>query len=829
MSFGGALRKRQAWVALALGVCALAAAALLAARSATERRAVRRAVPILDGRLEVSGLGAPLEIVRDVRGIAHVRAASERDAWFGLGFVHAQDRLAQMSWLARVARGRTAEAIGPEGLPVDRWSRTLGLGRLADAQAERLDAPTRARLEAYAAGVGAWIERITTGAVPPPVAMARLGVDPEPWRAADSLAVAKALAGGLDGSVPASLALGDLVDRLGAFAARPFFPPEAAGQLVPIPLPRLEARRPGGMRADPAALAHASVGAGGMRADPAALAHALGLAGRSIGSSAWLVGSAAAANGRPLLAADLHHEPTLPALLYEAHLFAPGFEVIGAGPPGVPVFWSGHNGRVAWAATHARAAVVDLHEETLEPDGEGAGRYRNGSRWSPLERREEPIAVRGQEADPWVVRTTHHGPLLEGLLEEGRPPLALAWAGAQPGDGVAALQRAAHARDAAAFRAALADHHEPAFAFVYADVSGGGGRQLAGWLPRRSIPTALVRVPGRSGWYDWRGRLAYDELPHAPLTGTWLLAADQALGGPESIEWWWRPGERSTRIEALLRNAAAQAPVDAATLAALQADVVSPGAGERVQRVLVLAGEVATLPPEARQLAGLLAEWDGVAGADSRGAAAWHALLQALLTRLLEPALGPDLFARTLGLRGLQPELLLDALIAAASAPDPDPDALIDAADLGDAVRDSLRRTGLLLRVELGPNPEKWLWGRLHPLRFRPFGWPAATGLDPARPYGGDGLTIAVGEYDAAAPYEVTVVSAHRLVVDLASPELALSALAPGASEHPGDPRRDAGLERWLAGRPALLATHRFVVDEGAVGRLALVPRAPAP
>src|SRR5690606_12968306 len=151
VSIGDALRRRRAWLLPALAAVALAAAALLAARQATERRAGQRAIPILDGTLAVAGLEAPLEIVRDGRGIPHVRAASERDAYFGLGFAHAQDRLAQMSWLARVARGRTAEALGRPGLEVDRWSRTLGLGRLADAQLARLDPATRARLDAYAA------------------------------------------------------------------------------------------------------------------------------------------------------------------------------------------------------------------------------------------------------------------------------------------------------------------------------------------------------------------------------------------------------------------------------------------------------------------------------------------------------------------------------------------------------------------------------------------------------------------------------------------------------------------------------------------------------
>jgi penicillin amidase len=812
VTVGSGPRERRRWLLLGLAVGVLALGALVGAREAVERRALRRAIPPLDGTLELPGLERGAVLVRDARGIPHVRAASERDAWFGLGFAHAQDRLAQMTWLVRAARGRAAEAVGREAIEGDRWSRTLGFGRLADARAATLDAPTRRVLEAYAAGVNAWVGRIREGVAPAPIALARMGIEPEPWTPADSIAVAKLLAWGLDGSIDATLALGQLVDRLGAFAARPFFPPDAAADLVPVPLPRIEARA-----------ASASL----------ALRCATGLAGRSVGSSAWVLAGRAAENGRPILAGDLHLEPTVPSLLYEAHLSAPGLELAGAGPAGVPIFWSGHNESVAWAASHARAAVADLYLETVDADTQ---RHRSSAGWQPLARREERIEVHGDAPERLVVRETNHGPLLDGPSEaapseesqRSEPAIALAWAGAQPGDGVGALIRAARAPDAGAFRAALAEHHEPALVFVYADASGAGGRQVAGWIPRRAIATALVPVPGRSGWYDWRGRIPFEELPSTLLDGASLVAADNRLADEGPIEWWWRPGERATRIEALLDDAARRAPVDAATLAALQADVMSPAALGRVRLVLELAGDVEALPGEARHVAGILRDWDGSTRAESRGAAAWHALLGALLERVLEASLGRDLLARYLTLRGVNPESLLDAILEMALASRPDPDAIVDATSLRAAVREALRRTGLSLRVELGPNPEKWRWGRLHPLRFRPFGWPArawAGPLDGRRwPFGGDGVTIAVGEYDPASPYEVRVISAYRLVVDLASPSLALSALAPGESEHPGDPRRDAGVGRWLAGRPALLATHPFVVDEGAQARLVLVP-----
>jgi penicillin amidase len=421
------------------------------------------------------------------------------------------------------------------------------------------------------------------------------------------------------------------------------------------------------------------------------------------------------------------------------------------------VFWSGHNGRVAWVATHARAAVVDLHEETL--DLADSARYRNGRRWRAIERREETIEVRGAAPESWSVRRTHHGPLLDGLLSSDRPPLSLAWAGAQPGDGVTGLLRAARAREAAGFRRALAEHHEPVFAFAYADTAGAAGRQVAGWLPRRAMATALVPVPGRSGWYDWRERIPFDELPHARVERDWLVTADNEISDSDAFEWWWRSGQRATHIQERLRTASADGPLDAAAMTSLQTDIESPGAVGRVRLVLELAGEIATLPPEARQLTEVLAHWQGRTEIDSRGAAAWQVLLRSLVRGVLEEKLGSDLLGRYLRLRGVQPEAVFDAIYEGAVSPVADRDALIDLPGLVRAVRDALRRTSLLLRVQLGPNPEKWIWGRLHELRFRPYGWrekDSPWSRSPAaQPYPGDGLSVLAAEYDSDAPLQI--------------------------------------------------------------------------
>ncbi len=788
----------------------LVVAFVFAAREMEQRRAQGRAFPRLEGEVAAAGLDAPATIVRDELGVPHVEAASERDAWFALGFVHAQDRLAQMVWLLRSARGRTAESIGPEGLETDRLARRLGFGPLADAEARRLDRATRAALDAYAAGVNARLASIRAGEVDAPAPLARLEVPLEPWTPADSVAVVKLLAWGLDGAVDESWVLWDLIQHLGGFGARPFFPPDAAGRLVP-----------------PSSERSASAIAPAPRT--AALRRSLGLGGRSVGSSAWLVSSRLSASGHPLLAADTHLEPTVPALLHLAHLRAPGFQVAGACLPGAPVFWSGHNGRVAWAATHARAMVVDLFVETLQPSD--PTRYHDGRRWRPLDVREETIAVRGEAPVSLRVRATRRGPLLDDRFAS-REPLAVAWPGARPGNGIRGLLQAARAVDADAFRRALSAHHEPVLTFLFADAGGGGGLQVAGFVPDRGIPSGLVPVPGRSRWSDWRGAVNLERLPRAELADRdWIVAADDAPPDGEEdsvVEWLWRPGERAQRIEALLRQARSRGPLDAFALAAMQRDVRSSAALARVRDALALGGPLEDLPREAREVAARLQAWEGRTDAGSVEAAAYHAFLLRLVRKLLGEPLGEERLERYLALRTASPEVLVGRLLAAARAESPGDANLADPQRVRRAVREALRETGLALLTRLGANRNKWTWGRLHPLVFRPLGWPAGSwgpqSRGPARPYGGDALTVAVGEYDLLDPFGVRVASTFRFVIDTADFGIALAALAPGALEHPGHPLRESGLDAWLEGRPTVLATNPVLIATQARARLRLEP-----
>jgi penicillin amidase len=631
-----------------------------------------------------------------------------------------------------------------------------------------------------------------------------------------------------------SLVLSDLIERLGGFESRLFFPQRGGVDLLERGRPPVTAR------ADPGASRPGSLGG---RVDPQGrhtvacwtrdpLRRAVGLEGRSIGSSAWVLGGAHSASGRPLLVADAHLEPTAPPLLYIAQIRGGDWDLAGATLPGVPVVWTGHNRRVAWASTQARAVTTDLYVETLNPrDGT---LYHDGKGWRSLDERVETIRVKGEQDEVLTIRSTDRGPLLQSIRIDRVEPLSLTWVGTRVRDAnsIRSLLAVGRAGDAESLRAALASHDEPALAVVYADTAGSAGVQVAGWIPQRSLPAGLVPLPGRARWYDWQGRIPFEDLPRKRLEGGegWAVAADNPLPRPQGeapIEWLWRNGERARRIDHLLRTAVAGGAVDLRRMTDLQRDVEAGRAHALVSGALRLAGDAAELGSEARELAALLRAWDGRATATSVGAAAYHVFLEGLTEELFAEPLGAELLQRYRTLPQADVAQVVYGIVRGAGE-GVGGDGWAGSDRVRAAIRKSLREARLRLSYRLGANRHKWHWGRLHPLRFRAYGPRELDdreleGLGPIA-YGGTTGTVNAAEYDAAAPFEVRVASTLRFAIDTEELDEALVAIAPGQSEHPGHPHFQGGLRSWLEGRASLLVTSRLLVEDGRVTRLVLEP-----
>jgi penicillin amidase len=205
--------------ALKIGV---ALALLLALALAGGYATLRQSLPQMSGTLALPGLASPVEVIRDANAIPHIYAKDMFDANFALGFLHAQDRLWQMEMNRRIGAGRLSEVFGAASLDTDRFLRTLGVRRAAERALERLDADTRRGLEAYAAGFNAFLAT-RSGPLPPEFLI--LGVEPEPWQPADTIAWTKMMAWDLGGNWGAEILRMRLAQKLSSQQIAEFVPP----------------------------------------------------------------------------------------------------------------------------------------------------------------------------------------------------------------------------------------------------------------------------------------------------------------------------------------------------------------------------------------------------------------------------------------------------------------------------------------------------------------------------------------------------------------------------------------------------------------------------
>ena len=781
-------------VLLGAGVIAAASAAGLFMLS-------QRARTPADGTLAIAGLDGPVRIERDPFGVPHIEAGSLSDAFSALGFVHAQERLWQMDLLRRHAQGRLSELFGSGTLERDRLARTLGFAGAAAVEAESLPRETRALLEAYSRGVNAWLAEVRALRAPQPFELRWLSYEIEDWTAENTLAVLRFRAWTLSRTLSVSLLLQRLLNDIGSTSARDFFPPRPASVEPSLVGSLLDLGRVGD-----------------------ALAGGAGLNG-PVGSLGFVVGAGRARHELPLLANDAHLEFQIPPLGFFAHLRTPDLELAGATWPGIPVFWMGNNRRVAFGQVALHASSSDLFDETLHPTDPHL--YDRNGRWLEMEHREERIAVRYLGDERIEVSTTRHGPLLGSALPDdpSARSWALRWTGQAKRSGIRALLALQRAANWSEFREALRGYHSPASSFLYADVDGNIGLQIAGDLPIRTIPTEFLPVPGRTRYYDWRGFIAFEKLPS--LFGDrlpFLVASTHPVdaGFPQPLAWLWPDGGGAQRVGERLRKARG---LELEDVLAIQRERVSLKAAEDVRRILK---DSSPRTEHGARIRGILLDWNGTTDTDSLGASVYHAFRQRLTHRLLSTRLdGQRDLASALAETGPVPGALLARFLERAGSR--------EGAEVVDSVLDE---TWTWLGVHVSSNPKKWAWGHVHQLRLEhPFERLGGPLLAPAGRRLGRGPFAAPGDADsvwamhhAALPTRsVSIGPALRYAVDLADLDHPQVGLAGGQSGHPGAPHYDDAIQDWLDGRARPLWLHRLNVSYHSRGVWQLHPLPPAP
>ena len=739
--------------------------------------------------MRVAGVVAPVTIETDAHGVPTIRASTGGDALFGLGYVHARDRLWQMEYQRRIGAGRLAEILGPRLVETDRFLRTVGFRRAALSAWRSLSPRARPLVESYVRGINAFIASSSAR----PIEFRILRCSPAPFDPVDALVWAKLMAWDLGGNARNEIRRARFVAALGEKRAAELLPPVPETPTILLDS-EWKASTPSSRDTG-----HATRDTGIPSSFLARLDRSFALAGArdpddpGLGSNSWVLAGSRTLSGKPILANDPHLALRAPSVWYVARLSAPGYSVAGATLPGLPGVVIGHNDRIAWALTSLEPDVQDLFVEQLDPAD--PSRYRWRGEWKRFETRRETIRVRGGHDVVVDVRSSVHGPIVSDVLEGasalGRA-VALRWTALDDTDRTAeAIEGIDRSGTWDEFLDAVRLFRAPPQSFLYADAAGHIGYTASGAIPIRPRADGLLPVSG-AGKDDWSGYVSFDELPRTldPPRAFLVTANNRVVSGgtADRIARDWQEPYRAGRIT---QRILAKDKLGASDVRSIQLDRVS------LQAVELLPLLLDTAPADAPSEDALsrLRVWNRELASES-AAAAIYAAWYARLARMPEDELGgvPQGVVRS--------RFLINALKADSDWCDDvrtrtrETCAHFRSATLRDAVS--------FLRRRLGSDPTRWRWDRLHHARF-PHGVFEAVGvlrgifgLETGQ--GGDASTVNVGAYQLDGSFRMTDGPSYRQIVDLADPAAAVFVHTTGQSGNVFDRRYRDLLPLWRRG-----------------------------
>ena len=743
---------------------------------------LRGPIPEYGGDLALPQLSAPVDVYTDAYGVPHVYAENEEDLFFATGYLQASERLYKMDVIARAVEGRFAEVLGPDLVSSDKYLRTWGFYRIAKTIVEDLDDEHFALLQRAADGINAYIDGHLDDL---PVEFKVAGYKPLRWRVEHMIGYSRLMGHDLTLAWMPEIVFGAVVDKLGEDMARELYP------VYPDTKPYIVPRRPEGFHSAALTILNSEQD----------IRSLTGGWGSQVGSNSWVVHGSRTVTGKPLLANDPHLGFTQPAVWYEMHLVGGRFDVAGVTLAGIPLVVIGQNQSIAWGYTNVMTDDMDFYVEKVDPGN--PDRYLFGDEIRDMTIHLETIKVKDAPSIDFIVRETHHGPIVndihETLQANTHLPIAMCWAGKESTTEVSAMFDLNVASNWEEFTAAVQQFKVPGQNIIYADTAGNIGWRPATMLPRRAPGTGLVPLPGEDPQWDWQGYIPAEELPFQfnPPEGFIATANNRTIGDefPHYISAYWEPPARANRIVEML---SVDRKLTVADMQAIQNDVLSDHARDLVPLIIHYGRPAPANAPEVTQLVDILAAWDYVNGRESVGATVFNAVFINLIHEIYgdEMAdLGHSYMRAFLDVGNLAYRNVQYLLELGESEWFDDH----RTADVVEGPREimirSLRETAGELKREFGRDPTDWCWHKVHTLTH-PHPMAEVKLLDMflglnVGPFAvpGNGTTVNCMQYELYDPYQVVLGPSMRHIHDLSEFTISMRSVMPtGQSGHPASP-----------------------------------------
>ena len=535
-------------------------------------------------QVNIQGLTAPVEILRDNWGINHIYAQNQHDLFFAQGYAAAKDRLFQFEIWRRQATGTVAEILGEKELKRDIGTRLFKFRGDMTTEMNHYHEEGEEIITAYTDGVNAYIDEMLSKPDSLPIEFKILGISPQKWT--PDVVISRHQ--GLLGNIGAELQLGRAVAEIGVQKVKElswFHPKDPDIQLDPainksllkdniLELYNAYRRTVRFNSEDVLPAYRTSVGLSSLLAFNQIEEDSM-----SLGSNNWVVSGDLMEDGNTYMANDPHRTIAVPSLRYMTHLVAPGWDVIGGGEPEIPGISIGHNEYGTWGLTVFRTDGEDLYVYELNPQNQNQYKYKG--KWVDMEVISESISVKGQADEVVELNYTKHGPVTY-VDKKNNVAYAVRAAWLEPGGSpYLASLRMDQAKTWEEFRAACNYSHIPGENMTWADKEGNIGWQAVGIAPLRRNFSGMVPVPG-DGRYEWDGYLPIIEKPNDYNPAKGFIATANQNVTPDSYTKWdaigfsWADPYRGDRVNAVL---SAGNKMNMEDMKALQVDYKSLPAG----------------------------------------------------------------------------------------------------------------------------------------------------------------------------------------------------------------------------------------------------------
>lgn len=730
------------------------------------------ALPALDGEAKLPGLTGEVTVIRDDHGIPHITAATEEDLYRATGYVMAQDRLWQMDLLRRVTAGRLSEIIGKPMVKPDVLFRSLRIREKAGEIVKEMDPEMRGNLEAFRDGVNIYLRSLDKL----PFEFRLLGYEMEPWTLIDSVSLIGYMSWDLSTAWSTEIVMNLIREKVGDEMFRRLEPDFLKDTTV-FPdygvdlreLHRIFARQ-------------------------REVRENLGLVVLQ-GSNNWAVSGKKTADGKPILANDMHLGLFVPGIWYQIHQYVPGkLNVTGVALPGQPMVICGHNEDIAWGMTNVMLDDIDFYVEKIHP--EDPDRYLFRGQWREFTKRQEVIKIRGKDPVKKTIRFTHRGPVISGMKDTGDKTVSMRWIGNEKSNELLTVYRLNRARNWKEFLEALETFVAIGQNVVYADVEGNIGLVNTGGVPLRPEGDDGSRLyPGWTGEHEWKGLVPFSEKPKRfnPPEGFVASANNRTVDErfPHVItRWGFAVSYRIERINELLNS---HEKITVETMKKFHNDTFTHLLGEMEPAIRVLNENRDQLSGRENKALDILMAWDGRMDIESGAAAVLDSFYLSLARGIFYDEMGKDLFNRFFSSKMISQQAFRQIL------KDPDNpwydfNETKKKEGFREVVLSAFRDAVGVLRVEMGRNPAKWRWGDVHSITLKhPLGrmWvvDAIFKLNSGPyPVPGSFHTIPQFMYRQAKPFEVVHGPSQRHIYTPGEWDRSLSMIPTGTSGIPGSP-----------------------------------------